>query len=302
MLARVVSADAWRWQPHPEVWFLIAALTVFYVYAARKIGPKAVPAGQPTLTRANKAAFGGGMALLWFASDWPVHDIAEEYLYFVHMSQHLIFTLVMAPLLLLATPRWLADLVLGDGRVRRVIARLATPVVAGVVFNAVTIFTHWPAVVNRSVESGALHYSVHVLVVFTALMMWIPVCGPIVEWRISLPAQMVYLFLMSVVPTVPGAWLTFATNALYESYDTSFRLSRISVEDDQQAAGLIMKLGGGSWLWVIITAKFFVWANRHEQAERAGRRVDERDVLTWAKVEQEFSRSEPAAEPRPTNP
>jgi putative membrane protein len=171
-----------------------------------------------------------------------------------------------------------------------------------VVFNAVTILTHWPAVVNGAVVSGPLHYGLHLLVVFTALMMWMPVCGPIVEWRISLPAQMVYLFLMSVIPTVPGAWLTFATHALYKSYDTPFRLFGISVEDDQQAAGLIMKLGGGSWLWAIITVKFFMWANRHEQAERAGRRVDERDVLTWAKVEQEFSRTEAAAEPRPTKP
>jgi putative membrane protein len=299
VLARVVSADAWRWQPHPEVWLLVAALTVFYVYAARTIGPKVVPAGTPVLTRGNKAAFAGGMAVLWFASDWPVHDIAEEYLYFVHMSQHLLFTLVMAPLLLLATPRWLADLVMGDGRVRAVIQRMAKPVVAGIVFNAVTVFTHWPDVVNSTVENGLLHYLLHLAVVFTALMMWMPVCGPVVEWRISLPAQMVYLFLMSVIPTVPGAWLTFATNALYSSYDTSFRLWDVSVADDQQAAGLIMKLGGGTWLWIIITGKFFVWANRHEEAAKAGRRVDERDVLTWAKVEQEFSRSEPAAEPRP---
>lgn len=297
MLARVVSADAWRWQPHPEVWLLVAALTAFYVYAARRIGPKVVPAGTPVLTRGNKAAFGGSMAIMWFAADWPVHDIAEEYLYFVHMSQHLLFTLVMAPLLLLATPRWLADLILGDGRVRRSIKWLAKPVAAGIVYNAVTIFTHWPAVVNQSVENGVLHYGVHVLVVFTALMMWIPVCGPITEWRISLPAQMVYLFMMSVIPTVPGAWLTFAENAIYETYDTTYRLGDISVADDQQAAGLIMKLGGGSWLWVIITGKFFIWANRHMEAEKAGRRVNERDVLTWATVEQELARTEPAPEP-----
>ncbi len=50
-------------------------------------------------------------------------------------------------------------------------------------------------------------------------MMWTCVCGPIAEWRISLPGQMIYLFLMSVVPTVPGGWLTFATGPLYSAYD-----------------------------------------------------------------------------------
>lgn len=298
VLARVVPTDAWRWQPHPEVWVLVVALVGLYVTAARVVGPKVVAPGQPVLTRVNKAAFGAGMGLLWLASDWPTHDIAEEYLYFVHMSQHLIFTLVMAPLLLLAVPRWLADLVLGDARVRRTIRWFARPVTAGIVFNAVTIFTHWPAVVNQSVSLGPLHYLVHVLVVFTALMMWMPVCGPIVEWRISLPAQMVYLFLMSVVPTVPGAWLTFASNPLYEAYDTSFRLGGITAVDDQQAAGLIMKLGGGTWLWTIITVKFGIWASRHGDADRRGLVTDEREILTWEKVEREFARSAPAPEPR----
>ena len=72
------------------------------------------------------------------------------------------------------------------------------------------VLTHWPVLVNNSVKYGALHYGVHVLVLTASLAMWMPVCGPIKEWRQSLPAQMVYLFLMSVIPTVPGAWLTFA--------------------------------------------------------------------------------------------
>lgn len=296
MIGRVVPIDAWRWQPHPEVWLLVLAVVALYVYAARVIGPKVVPAGQPVLTRANKLSFVAGVALLWLASDWPVHDVAEEYLYSVHMAQHLVFTLVMAPLFLLATPRWLADLVLGDGRVRAVVRRLSLPVVAAVIFNAVTVFTHWPAIVNGAVTNGPLHYAVHVLVVSSALMMWMPVCGPIMEWRISLPAQMVYLFLNSVVPTVPGAWLTFATNPLYSAYDTPFRLWGITTVDDQQAAGALMKIGGGSWLWAIITVKFFVWASRHGDADRRGLQVQERDVLTWDEVQQEFARTEPVRE------
>ncbi len=38
-----------------------------------------------------------GMTLVWVAADWPVHDIGEQYLYLVHMIQHLVLTLV-APL------------------------------------------------------------------------------------------------------------------------------------------------------------------------------------------------------------
>jgi putative membrane protein len=262
------SVGVWRFQIHPEVWLLVTALTVLYIWAARVVGPKVVPAGQPVLTRRNIVSALVGLVLLWAASDWPVHDIGEEYLYAVHMVQHTLLTLVVPPLALLATPRWLADLILGRGKVRTVIRAAALPVVAGIAFNAMTMAVHWPALVNASVENGILHYVVHVVLVFTALMMWMPVCGPIEEWRMGIPAKMVYLFIMSVIPTVPGGWLTFAENAVYTAYDTPTRAFGISVQDDQQAAGVFMKLAAGGWLWFLITCQFFVWAFHHQRDEQ----------------------------------
>ena len=60
---------------------------------------------------------------------------------------------------------------------------LCKPVVAGVLFNLAVIVTHIPGVVNASVtsDSPVLHYSLHVMVVVTALLMWMPVCGPFRE-------------------------------------------------------------------------------------------------------------------------
>ena len=55
-----------------------------------------------------------------------------------------------------------------------------------------------------------------------------------------------------------------------------------------------MKLAGGTYLWIIITVLFFRWAHRHEEAQRLGRAVNERDVLTWQKVSEEFERLGPA--------
>ncbi len=81
---------------------------------------------------------------------------------------------------------------------------------------------------------------------------------------------MLYLFVASIIPTVPGAWLAFAEGAVYEVYDIPTRLFDISVTSDQQAAGLIMKIAGGTWLWVLITLTFFRWADRHEEADRHG--------------------------------
>jgi len=122
--------------------------------------------------------------------------------------------------------------------------------------------------------------------VTAALLFWIPVCGPFPELRISPPAQMIYLFVTSIVPTVPGAWLTFADGAVYSAYDIPNRLWGISVTSDQQVAGLLMKLVGGTYLWVIITVIFFRWAAR-EHADGQDP-TPASPVLTWDQVAQEL--------------
>jgi hypothetical protein len=40
------------------------------------------------------------------------------------------------------------------------------------------------------------------------------------------------------------------------------------VLDDQMIAGFIMKLGAGSYLWVLIVAIFFRWALHQERASK----------------------------------
>lgn len=286
------------WEPRPEVWLLIAGVIGLGLYATRVVGPHAVRDGEPITTARQRAFFWSAVVLIWLASDWPVHDIAERHLYSVHMVQHFVLTYVVPPLFLLATPTWLARLVITPGSGTETwLRRLTRPVVAGVIFNALVVLTHWPELVNLSVEVGPVHYLIHLVMVASAFLMWTPVCGPIPEWRISLPGQMVYLFLMSIVPTVPAAWLTLADNPVYDAYDHTHQLWGLTVVSDQQLAGLFMKLGGGIYLWIIIAALFFVWASRNQRADREGRRVSERDLLTWNEVQREFERVAPAPDP-----
>ena len=261
---------------------LVVGLAVLYVYAARVIGPKVVPAGTPAVTRSQWCWFTFGIVLLWVAADWPMHDIGEQYLYFVHMVQHILLTLVVAPVMLLATPEWLARLVVGRGRVDGIVHKLARPVPAAIAFNALALLSHWQMIVNGASSNGLFHYGMHTAIVATAVLFWIPVCGPFPELRISPPAQMVYLFVTSIVPTVPGAWLTFADGAVYSVYDIPDRLWGLTVTSDQQIAGLFMKLGAGSYLWLLITIIFFKWASHHESLHGASA------TLTYDQVEREF--------------
>lgn len=259
------AEDFFRWQPRPEVWVLVLGLAVLYWYALRVIGPKAVRPGQPVATAANKRWFAVGIVLLWMAADWPMHDVGEKYLYFVHMIQHMVLMFFVPPVMLLATPEWLARLVVGQGTAGRWFLKLARPVPAAVVFNVVQLLTHWSVAVNTSVENGLFHYGLHALVVITAFAVWMPVVSPLPELRISAPAQCIHLFLVSIVPTVPAAWLVLAEGALYDAYDHGARLWDLSVTEDQQLAGLMMKLGGSVFLWTVIIVLFFRWVSSQDR-------------------------------------
>ena len=251
-----LNADPWRYQQHLEIWVLIIGLIIAFVYAIRVLGPKVVPNGE-VISRKQIRIFSLMIVLLLISTDWPMHDIAEEYLYSMHMLQHTILTYIIPPLALLATPEWLFRLLVGKGRTYRVIRFLTRPVIAAVTYNAVLLITHIPALVNRSAAGGPLHYSLHVLLVFSALMLWTPICGPAKEWRMSYGAMMVYLFCTSLVPSIPAGWLTFAEGSVYNHYDTPVRVWGMSVLSDQQLAGGIMKLGGAVFLWALIITIFF---------------------------------------------
>ncbi len=246
----------WRFQPHPEVWMLLVFLVGAYIYAVRVIGPRVAPQGSVISPRQTRL-FILLMTLFWLATDWPVHDIAEEYLYSVHMVQHLVLSYFVPPLALMCVPEWMFRLLIGTGRTYRVVRFATKPVVAGVCFNLVVMITHIPKLVNASASNGLLHYSLHILLVTTALMFWMPICGSLSEWQMKPGGKMIYMFVLSFVPTIPAGWLTFATGSVYRHYDTPVRVWGISVLEDQQAAGGIMKLGGSIFIWAIIIFLFF---------------------------------------------
>ncbi len=272
------------WHPHPDVWLLLAFLGGGYAWAVRKIGPTKVHAVERAVTGRQVAAFAAGLVTIWVAADWPVHDVAEGYLYSVHMVQHLLLSLVAPPLILVGTPAWLLRWVLG--RRGLAVARFVTrPLIALVLFNAVIAATHIPSVVERAATSEPFHFLAHAVLVGTAFCMWSPVVNPLIELpKLSYPARMFYLFLQSLVPTVPASFLTFGETVLYRVYADSPGLWGISALTDQRTAGLLMKIAGGFVLWGVIAWYFFKWYSIEER--------EKVDVLEWTKLEHDLNRAE----------
>ena len=271
----MTALPPFRW--HLDVWVVLGSLAAAYLIACRRHTERT---GVPASVHARRL-FLGGVAVLMVGSLWPVHDLAERYLYMVHMWQHILFTLVAAPLLVAGTPAWLWRDLLRTPTMRRVWRFLTRPVPATILFNGVLLFTHWPAVVTLSVQSELAHFLLHTLLLATAIVMWWPVVSPLPEMPpLSPPGQMLYLFVQSLAPTIPASFLTFGSTPLYPIYATFPRIWGVSALTDQMIAGLSMKIVGGAILWTVVTVVFFRWGRRE--------RDEGWDALAWRNVDAEL--------------
>lgn len=276
------------WHAHPDVWTLVATLGAGYAIALRRLGPRLAHPIERVATRRQIVVFGAGLATILLAAGSPLHDLGER-LFTAHMVEHLLLALVAPALLLTGTPDWLLRWLLRPQALLRAVRFLTRPLIALVAFNATIALIHAPWVVDAMVRSEAAHLGFHALLFSTALLMWMPVVGPLIELpALSYPGRMFYLFAQSIVPTVPASFLTFGDSVLYRVYETAVRPWGLSALADQQIAGLVMKIGGGFLLWAIIAYYFFKW---FALEEREGV-----DVLEWHKVERDLNRADPIAD------
>jgi putative membrane protein len=256
------------WSAKPDVWLVVGAFAALYYIAIVRLGPVHAEPGRPVVTRFQATCFALGLAAMWLASDWPIHDVAERYNLSVHMVQHLMYTMVVPPLMLLGLPAWLMRWMLQDHRVFRAVRWMSRFLPALVVYNVVLVVTHWPLVVDAALRSGWVHLAVHTVLFLSSLIVWMPVVSPLPEIpRLQPLLRMLYLFTWSIVPTVPASFLTLGAAPLYKFYETVPHLFGLSTMEDQQLAGLIMKIGAGLLLWMIIAVVFFKWAADEERKD-----------------------------------
>src|SRR5260370_7420655 len=185
----------------PEGWLLIAASACWYEWALRRVGPSRVHPIDRVATRAQVLSFVGGLLTLWIAADWPVHDLAERSLFSVHMVQHLLISLVAAPLLMVGTPDWLWRWLLQPRAVKAAARFFGRPIIGLIFFNGVVAFMHAPVIVNIAVHNELAHFGLHALLFTSAVCMWMPVLNPLIYLhRLTYPGRMLYLLLLSLVP------------------------------------------------------------------------------------------------------
>lgn len=233
--------------------------------------------------RRRTVAFVGGMAAIALALMSGI-DRYDTTLFSVHMVQHILLTLVAAPLIALSAPITLVLRVSSAATRRRWIlpalhARLTRivsfPVVAWLVFAVVMWGTHFTALFDASLEDPLVHDLEHALYLAAALLFWGPaVALDPVPWRMSHPVRAMYTFLQMTQNTFLAVVLLNAQSVLYPHYATLVRPWGSSPLADQQLAAGIMWLAGDLIFLSAIMLQLVGWSRAESRdAPRADRQA-----------------------------
>jgi len=230
----------------------VALLGGLYFFAIRR---------GPPVERWRPLCFFGGLGVLLAALNGPIHDLSDTYLFWVHMGQHLLLTMVLPPLLIAGLPGWLVERAVG-GPGGRTIGRVLThPVFAGCFFSVVLLVWHTEAAYDLMMRNHSVHVFTHLMFMAAAVLLWWPVLSPASSLpRLSPGMGMLYLFLVQIPMQLLGAIITFADHPLYTWYVAAPRTWGLSVLDDQKLGGLLMWIPGNLWIWGAMSLLFFRWA------------------------------------------
>lgn len=270
----------WDWTPRPYVGsFVVLGLVVAFALWWHRRGrfqPVDMDGGPVRAeirgsSRGRTVSFVLGAIGLWLILDWPLATLGAGYLATAQMIRQITMVMVIAPLLLFATPAELAVRIFGWGRGLRFLSFLARPgfSIPFVVFTLV--------VVNAPILSDPLlptmygSFVIDAVWIFAGFVLWMPIqCPHPGVRRLTGGVAMAYLIGQSVVPVFPGFFMTWANFPLFEVYELAPRVFEgFGPVDDQQTAAVILQVGGTVLLWIQISYRFLSWGYRQLAADRA---------------------------------
>jgi cytochrome c oxidase assembly factor CtaG len=258
----------WNWQPVVIIGLVLLVATYSYAMSAwrqKRHPEESVQASRVTL-------FALGLLTLFIAEISPL-DALVSVLFWAHMVQHLLVSLVVAPLLVASIPGWLARDLFGHRGIATLWKWLTMPLVAGFLFNANIWFWHAPPLISAMMMDMSIHLLSQLLYLVTGIIFWWPLFGSgEVGWPpLNLAGKLLYLFLSDMPMVLLGAGLTFMPPQ-YQMYVASAQTFGVSPAQDQQIGGLLMWIPGSVFFIVIASGFFLRWMLQQEQRQREAER------------------------------
>jgi putative copper resistance protein D len=281
------------WSFDPTVVLPLVLAATGYLWAVRSVD---AAHSRSRVPRRRIVAWLAGLVVIELALQSPI-EAYDTTLFSDHMVQHVLLTMVAAPLLALGAPiTLLLRFAQPDARRRwilpvlhsRVMKAISFPVVTWILFAGYMWVSHFSALYELSLESPLIHQAEHAGFLVTALLFWWPaVAADPNPWRMRHPNRLVYTFLQMPQNTFLGLTIYSATVPLYPYYVNLARTWGPSVIDDQQIAGGIMWIAGDV---VFMTAIMLILRGLLRKEEREAAASDARVAPELAAIREREAR------------
>lgn len=246
---------------HTEPLLLMSIIGCGWLYALccgplrRHIAP-ATP-----FNRGQAVLFFAGIVIVYLAVGSPIDQLGEDYLFSMHMFQHILLIYCAPPLIIRGIPPWLTDRVLRCRWVRIPARWLVHPVTALLLFNFVYTVWHIPVMYEAALQDKLIHIIEHWTMFFTAMLLWWPILShSTILPPISIPARMMYIFFVMVAKTPVFAFLTLSGEVLYPTYEFAPRIiPGFTAIQDQVAGGIMMKVTTIFTGMLVMTLCWMAW-------------------------------------------
>ena len=263
-----------EWTFAPATLLALALWTGVYVWRFRAARREA--GGRGAGPR-QALAFGGFVLVLLIALVSPVDALGEDYLFSMHMTQHILLGDI-APLLLLLS---LSRVIMRPATrrltaVERRLGRLAHPVTFILVWFALLYAWHVPAMYDAAISHPALHALEHLSFFAAGCAVWWPLIQPVpMRYRLSGLATFGYILAAKLGLGILGLYLTWSSTLAYDHYATVPRIWGLSPIEDQNVGGAIMMLEQSLVLVTAFCILFVRMLLQSEEEERRRERLED---------------------------
>jgi len=233
-----------------------------------------------------------GLAALLAALASPIDGYASVS-FAVHMVQHMLLTVVAAPLLMVGAPirpllrglpAWTRAVVvrpLARARtVRTLVHLLRHPLIAAALYVGGLYAWHLPNLYDAALLDARVHVIEHAWFFLSALIFWSVVIDPApFHATLGYGARLPYLLVLGAAQnTVLGGILSFSSRLLYTAYakvsdTTIFDMDRVT---DQRVGGAIMWVVGDFVFLAAASVAFFLWLAEEEEMQKRRERIASR--------------------------
>ncbi len=275
------------WSPY--FWGALVAVLLGYFLLTVKF--RKLFSNSEPLTQSQAVIFTSGIILLYIFKGSPI-DLLGHIMFSVHMVQMAFLFLIIPPILIVGTPNWIWRKIFKSNGMKRILSFFTHPLIALILFNGVFSFYHIPMIFDFIKTDMWLHAGYTSFLFVIAMFMWWPLVNKLSEHQSLNGIKKVgYIFANGILLTPACALIIFADTPMYLTYSdprawadalslcvpaTTLSglnltgpemLNSLSLIDDQQLGGVVMKIIQEIVYGIVLAQVFFKWYKDEQQID-----------------------------------